>query len=370
MDKDIAARLDEAMREYELDALISYSKENIAYGLGYTIPSQALNVRDRQFALAVNQDGEAALLLTANEVDEARSRGDIDDLRPYEELTDDPMQVLAGALRDLGVERHRIGIELDVIPVQWFERLKRMLPDATFVAGRAALQHARRIKTPCEIEKLRNAARIADIAQADAHSEIRVGMTERDVYRLIVDRCLGYGADEVLLVQVAATERSAYSNPTPTDRVLRRGDVLKIDVFVSVAGYVSDTGRWIVMGEASPRHREVWARMQETMDRIHEAIRPGVEAGSVWTTFADEFARHDMKPAIKFLGHGLGLGLHEDPFIAADVTAPLEQGMVLAVEPIFREGEIGYHFEDDVLVTSDGMENLTGRLGRDILVLG
>jgi Xaa-Pro dipeptidase len=77
-----------------------------------------------------------------------------------------------------------------------------------------------------------------------------------------------------------------------------------------------------------------------------------------------------MKPAIKFLGHGLGLGLHEDPFIAADVTAPLEQGMVLAVEPIFREGEIGYHFEDDVLVTSDGMENLTGRLGRDILVLG
>jgi Xaa-Pro aminopeptidase len=370
MDSDIAGRLEEALREHDLDAVVAYSKENIAYGLGYTIPSQALNNRDRQFALAVNRDGAAALLLTANEEEEARARGNIDDLRPYEELTDDPMEVLSGILRDLGVERQRIGIELDVIPVERFERLTQLLPEATFVAGRPAFQHARRIKTPREIEKLREAARIADVAQAEAHSEIRVGMTERDVYRLIVDRALRHGADDVLLVQVAAGERSALSNPSPTDRELRRGDVVKIDVFVSVGGYLSDTGRWIVVGEATARHREVWSRMRETMDRIHDAIGPGVEAGSVWAIFVEQFARYDMKPAIQFLGHGLGLSLHEDPFVAANAAALLEPGMVLAVEPIFRDGEIGYHFEDDLLVTTDGVENLTGRLGRDILVVG
>jgi Xaa-Pro dipeptidase len=370
MNSDIAARLEEAMRLHELNAIVAYSKENIAYGLGYTIPSQALNNRDRQFALAVRADGRAALLLTANEVEEARSRGDIDDLRPYEELTDDPMEILAGALEDLGVDRLRIGIERDVMPVQWFERLAQLLPNATFVAAREAFQHARRIKTPGEIAKLREAARIADVAQAEAHKEIRVGMSEQDVYRLIVDRCLGQGADDVLLVQVAASERSAFSNPSPTDRALRQGDVLKIDVFVSVGGYLSDTGRWIVMGEPSARHREVWERMQETMDRIHEVIRPGVEASSVWTTFVEQFARYEMKPAIKFLGHGLGLSLHEDPFVAPHSDSVLEPGMILAVEPIFRDGEIGYHFEDNLLVTPDGMENLTGRLGRDILAIG
>lgn len=370
MDSAIAGRFEEALSAHDLDAIVGYSQENVAYGLGYTIPSQALNNRDRQFALAVNRDGASALLLTANEQEEARLRGDIEDLRPYEELTDDPMEVLAGALRDLGVERRRIGVELDVFPVERFERLRHFLPDATFVSARSAFQHARRIKTPREIEKLREAARIADVAQAGAHAQIQAGMTERDVYRLVVDHALKQGADEVRLVQVAASERSALSNPTPTDRELRRGDVLKIDVFVSVGGYLSDTGRWIVVGEPTSHHSEVWNRMQETMDRIHEAIHPGVKAGSVWDTFVEHFARYGMKPAIRFLGHGLGLSLHEDPFVAPNISDPLESGMVIAVEPIFREGEIGYHFEDNLLVTPDGVENLTGRLGRELPVVG
>jgi Xaa-Pro dipeptidase len=370
MDSEIAGRLGAATTENELDALVAYSKENIAYGLGYTIPSQALNNRDRQFALAVSADGAAALLLTANEEQEARARGHIDDLRPYDELEDDPMQVLAEMLLDLGVQKGRIGIELDVFPVERFERLRQLLPTATFVAARPAFQYARRIKTPAEVAKLREAARIADMAQAEAHANIKVGMTERDVYRLIVDRALAHGADDVLLVQVAAGERSSYSNPSPSDRELRRGDVVKIDVFVSVGGYLSDTGRWVVVSEATPQHREVWRRMQETMDSIQAAIHPGVEAQAIWKTFIDNFERYNMKPAIRFLGHGLGLSLHEDPFVAASSSAVLEAGMVLAIEPIFRDGDIGYHFEDNLLVTPDGVENLTGRLGPEVLVVG
>ncbi len=353
-----------------LDAIVGYSMENVAYGLGYTIPSQALNNRDRQFALAVSRDGAAALLLTANEQEEARIRGEIDDLRPYEELTDDPMEVLAGALRDLGGERQRIGIELDVFPVQRFERLREFLPDATFVPARAAFSTRGESRLPARSRSSGRAARIADVAQAGAHAEIQVGMTERDVYRLVVDHALREGADDVLLVQVAASERSALSNPVPTGRELRRGDLLKIDVFVSVGGYLSDTGRWIVVGEATDHHHEVFGRMQDTMDRIHDAIRPGVQAGSVWEVFVERFAHYGMKPAIRFLGHGLGLSLHEDPFVAPNISDRLEPGMVLAVEPIFREGEIGYHFEDNLLVTADGVENLTGRLGREVLVVG
>jgi Xaa-Pro aminopeptidase len=370
MDSEIAQRLTRALAIQRLDALVGYSKENVAYGIGYVIPSQALGLRDRQFALAVNGDGRAGLLLTANEAEEARLRSKVDDLRPYDEFTEDPMEVLTQLLRELGVERGRVGIELDAFPADRWERLKRLLPDAQFVAGSPAFQEARMIKTSGELESLRAAARIADLAQLEARADIHEGMLERDLYRLVVDRALANGADSVLLVQVAAGERSGLSNPAPSDRPLRRGDVVKIDTFVSVNGYLSDTGRWIVIGQATDEQRRIWGQMQETMAALHEAIRPGVVARDLWQTFVREFARRDMQPAIRFLGHGLGLSLHEEPFVASHSETVIEEGMVLAIEPIYRQGEIGFHLEDNLIVTADGVENMTSRLGTELAVVG
>jgi Xaa-Pro dipeptidase len=369
VDPDIARRLTDALTYHRLDALVAYSKENVAYGIGYTIPSQALGMRDRQFALVLNADSRAALLLTANEEQEARERSTVADLRPYDEFADDAMQILAEMLRELAAERSRVGIELDAFPVDRWEQLTRLLPDVTFVDARSAFLEARSVKTPAELDLLRRAAHIADLAQAEAHPLVKEGMTERDLYRLIVDRALANGAENVL-GQVAAGDRSSYSNPTPSDRPLRRGDVVKVDTFVSVGGYLSDTGRWIVIGEATDEHRDVWRRMQETMAAIHAAIRPGVEARAIWEAFVDEFASHGMEPTMWFLGHGLGLSMHEEPFVAAHSETLLEAGMVLAIEPTWRKGAIGFHLEDNLVVTSDGVENMTSYLGTELAVVG
>jgi Xaa-Pro dipeptidase len=110
--------------------------------------------------------------------------------------------------------------------------------------------------------------------------------------------------------------------------------------------------------------------MQETLEAVHEAIRPGVRADEVWQTFVDSFKRHDMEPAIRFLGHGLGLSLHEEPFIAGHSSTVLEEGMVLAIEPVYRIGEMGFHLEDNLIVTANGVENMTSRIGRDLVVVG
>ncbi len=370
MDEAISQRLRTAMDAQGVDALVAYSKENIAYGIGYTIPSQALGVRDRQFALAVNRDGSAILVLTANEAEEARSRSRVAELRPYDEFTDDPMAVLAQALEELGVAEGRVGVELDAIPADRWDALKRHRPGATWEPARHAFQRARMVKTPTELDRLRAAARIGDVAQLEAHPQVHEGMTERDLYRLIVDRALANGADEVLLVQVAAGERSVLSNPAPSDRPLRRGEVVKIDTFVAVESYLCDTGRAIVVSPASAEQTDIWRRMQETLQTVHEAIRPGVRADEVWKVFVDAFGQRGMQPAIRFLGHGLGLSLHEEPFIAAHSTTMLEEGMVLAIEPIYREGSTGFHLEDNLIVTTNGVENMTSRIGRDLVVVG
>ena len=370
MDQAITRRLQSAMDDAGLDALVAYSKENIAYGIGYTIPSQALGVRDRQYALAVNRDGAAILVLTANEAEEARSRSAVRELRPYDEFVDDPMQVLAVALAELGVDKGAIGVELDAIPADRWESLRAELPKANFGPARHAFQRARMVKGPGELDRIRQAARIADMAQLEAHPLIREGMSERDVYRLIVDRALANGAETVLLVQVAAGERSVLSNPAPSERKLARGEVVKIDTFVSADSYLSDTGRAVVVGAATDGQRDTWRRMQDTLETIHAAIRPGVRADEVWETFVQAFKSHHMEPAIRFLGHGLGLSLHEEPFIAAHSQTVLEAGMVLAIEPIYRNRDSGFHLEDNLIVTESGVENLTSRIGRDLVVVG
>lgn len=369
MDEAIRRRQLEAMARYDLDALVAFSKENITYGAGYIVPSQTIAARDRQFAVALNRDGRAAMLITNNELQEAQARSTLQDFRPYDEFTEDPMLVLAETLRDLGVADGRIGLELDAMPADRWEDLQKHLPRANWQHATRAFQHARMVKTPAELDRLRQAAAIAEVAQAEAHAQVRVGMTEQELYRLIVDRGLAHGAESFVMVQVAAGERSSYSNPTPSARAFRRGDVVKVDVFVSLGGYLSDTGRAVVIGEATGEQRAIWAHMQEALAALHARIRPGVHTRALWDTFVAIFARYGMEPVIRFMGHGLGLSLHEEPFIAADRDAVLEAGMVLAIEPVYRVGEIGYHLEDNLIVTEAGAENMTARFGPDLIVL-
>jgi Xaa-Pro dipeptidase len=358
-----------AMDEFGFDALVAYSKENVAYGAGYVVPSQALSVRDRHFAVVVNRDGKAAMLLTSNELQEAQARSTITDFYPYDEFSEKPMEVLAKILRDLGVDGGSIGLEMDAVPADCWEELKRLLPEARWEHGSKAFQYARRIKTPDELERLRKVARIADRAQAAAHPHVREGMTEQEVYRLIADAALAEGA-ETIGAQVAAGDRSSYSNPTPGETKLRKGDVVKVDVFASLGGYLSDTGRAFVVADASSEQRAIWSAMQETLAAIHSAVKPGATTRDLWDVFAEGFGRHEMKPVIKFLGHGLGLSFHEQPFIAAHTETPLEAGMVFAVEPVYRVGDIGYHLEDNLIVTETGSENMTTSFGSDLIVLG
>ena len=371
MDEQIRTRQRAAMARHGLDALVAYSRENVAYGAGYTVPSQLLNIRNRQFAVACNRDGRAAMLLTANELPEAQARSTLKDLRPYDEFAEDPMAVLGGILKDLGVTEGRIGLEMDAIPADRWEALKHALPGARWEHGAETFHYARMVKTPGELDRLRRAARIADAAQAEAHAQVREGMTEQDLYRCLVDRALAHGAEGILMIQVAAGERSTYSNPTPTTRRLNRGDIVKIDVLVTVGGYLSDTGRAIVIGEASAIQRDLWARMQETLAAVHATIRPGARTSDLWRAFVRTFAKYNMAPAMRFLGHGLGLSLHEEPFIAAHTDSVLEEGMVVAIEPVYKTDDgMGFHLEDNVIVTAAGLENMTSRFGPDLIVVG
>jgi len=369
MDAELKQRLVTAMAHHELDGLVAFGKENVAYCAGYTVPSQALNLRDRQFGVAVNRDGEAAMLLTSNEVAEAESRSTLHRFRPYDEFADEPMAVLAATLDELGLVGARVGFEFEALATRQWLKLEPCIGPTRWEDGTDAFKHARMVKTSREIDALRRACKIADNAQRDVHETVHAGMSEREVYRLLVDRALACGADDVVFIQVAAGDRSALSNPSPGDRKLGRGDAVKVDVFVSEGGYMSDTGRSFVVGDAPKKYVDTWSRMQDALLAVEAAVRPGATTRDLWGIFVRSFAQNGMEPIIRFLGHGLGLSLHEEPFIAAHTGTVLQAGMVFAIEPVYRVGPAGFHLEDNVLVTESGFENLTDAFGRDLIVV-
>jgi Xaa-Pro aminopeptidase len=127
VDEGVRAWQVAAMERFDLDALVAYSKENVMYAAGYPVPSQAQGIHNRQSSVVANRDGRGAMLLTANELPEARPRSSLGDLRPDDEFAEDPMVTLAGAIRDLAGGKGRIGLEMDAIPAWWWwERIRRL----------------------------------------------------------------------------------------------------------------------------------------------------------------------------------------------------------------------------------------------------
>jgi Xaa-Pro aminopeptidase len=370
VDDGVKARQVAAMERYDLDLLVAYSKENVMYGAGYPVPSQTLGINNRQFSVVANREGRAAMLLTANELSEAKARSTLVDFRPYDEFGGDPMMTLADVIREVGGTEARVGLEMDAMPVSWWERLHPLLPDVRWVNAAEAFDFARRVKSPRELDLLRASARAADQAQVQAHERFRPGMTERELFLLLVEGIFSSGGEAITMIQVAAGERSTFSNPTATDRVIERGDVVKIDVFATTGGYLSDTGRSVFVGEVTPEHRATWKAMEETLASIYQVVRPGTSTAELWQVFVSEFRSHSMEPVIRFLGHGLGISLHEEPFIAGHTDVELEAGMVFAIEPVYRVGGLGFHLEDNVIVTEDGYENMTTLIGEGPVVVG
>src|ERR1700752_4762123 len=141
MDQEIIARLRKGVLAEGLDAIIATSPENVTYVSGFVVPSQSL-MRWRHAACVVTADGRIEMVAIDMEATTVRAHAGIDDLRIYREFTDDPMEKLADALKDLQLDGGRVGIELDFLPAKDFATLHRLLPGLQWVAADAIFNKA------------------------------------------------------------------------------------------------------------------------------------------------------------------------------------------------------------------------------------
>lgn len=365
----VLEREKEAIVSTGLDVLVSISPENVAYTSGVLVPSQPV-VRRRHAMCVVSPGADPVMIVVDIEEGFVKSRTSIEDVRTYNEFTQDPMDLLADSINELGASAGRIGIELKYLPARDFEVLRKRLPKAEFVGCEEVFQRLRMIKTADEVNLLRRLGLMAEEADRDAFASVHPGMTENDVATAMVGGFFARGGEKINILAVGAGERSSYLNCPAAGRKLQRGDVVRVDLIGSINGYYSDVARTAVVGEPTTEQKAIWNIVVSAQNAVIERIKPGVNTRDLYT-FYNEMVRRDGLAPINFVGHGLGLSLHEEPFIGKYGGCTLEEGMVLAVEPIHViPGVMGFQLEDAVLVTKDGAERLTGSVtGSELLVI-
>ncbi|KXO93159.1 M24 family metallopeptidase [Tsukamurella tyrosinosolvens] len=226
------------------------------------------------------------------------------------------------------------------------------------------LRRLRMIKDAAELDELRAAGAAIDRVHARVGDFLKVGRTEREVADDIAAAIVEEGHTEAAFIIVGSGPHGADPHHEVSDRVVEAGDVVVVDIGGPLAsGYNSDCTRTYAMGEPSEEILEQYALLERAQRASVDAVRPGVSAEAIDAAGRDLLA--DAGLGEFFLhrtGHGIGLSVHEEPYIVAGNDIPVEPGMAFSIEPgIYFSGRWGARIEDIVIVTEDGCEPVNTR---------
>ncbi len=315
-------------------------------------------------------DGPPAILLPALEAPKLE-RAAIE-ITPYT-YTDEEGPALAFHQITVGLElpEARIGIEglrMRVIEARYLERYA---PGCHLIPADEVMSALRQIKEPGELEQMRRAVAVAEAALNAALAQLRAGMTEREVAGLLMVEMLRAGGDGVPFQPiVVAGPNGASPHALPSDRPIRAGETIILDLGATVGGYASDITRTVAIGGLTGEMMRVYNLVREANEAGRAAVIPGIEAQEIDRAARAVIERDGYGEAfIHRTGHGLGLEGHEPPYIVEGNRAPLLPGMTFTVEPgIYLAGQGGVRIEDDVVVTTEGAETLT-TFSRELMLL-
>ncbi len=350
------ARAQEEMERQGIDWLIISPSSDLVYMMGYPA-----HTSERLTALvAPRRGGEPFVVVPRLEAPRLAERNDlldILDLRVWEE-TEDPIKLLAA-----GLGNHQ-GLTIAVSDQMWSGFLLKLIdacPGVRFVNADAALKELRQIKAADEIAFMREAGRLTDEVWDEFAATITLaGKSELEVGRILAGMMGEKGLGSPAFMIVASGPGSASPHYLTSERKIQEGDAVVFDFGGGIEGYKSDITRTLHVGEPSEEFRKVYAIVDEARKAAFAAVRPGATCESI-----DAAARKVITEAgygeyfIHRVGHGLGLDVHEEPYLVGGNTTPLRPGMVFSDEPgIYIPGKFGIRIEDSVVCTETGGEFL------------
>lgn len=369
------SRAREAMQAAGLDALLVWKDENVRFLSG--LRPQIIQGKSALLnGCLLRADGKMVLFLSGGEIDRARlTMPWVTDARPIPIMEARGLirgayeTSIAPAVRSLELDHARIG--LDEVSYAQIEELARALPEVVVSDGDAPMQAARVTKEPAELAAMQEASAIAEALTEDAIRAIKPGVRENEVVGEAMRTLYRLGGEMAHLATpfVASGEHMSPPHRFASDKVIREGDLVFIDIGAMWNGYYSDMGRTVICGRPSRRQQEIYTAVYHALRAAREAMRPGNTNDDVAraATAEGEARGFGDRFLSLFIGHGIGVGANEPPYVGESMagaeTVTLREHMTMAIEPLVWvpgvAGGGGVRLEDTIAVADGGGIALT-----------
>ncbi|MEP9398718.1 Xaa-Pro peptidase family protein [Mesorhizobium sp. KR2-14] len=371
------AKLDRLMDEAGIDVLVATSKHNVQYLLGgykfiFFSAMDAIG-HSRYLPVLIYEKGRPEHAAYIGNRMEGGEHHNNPFWTPTVETASwgsvDAATLAAGHLRKIGRQGARIGIEPAFLPSDAHHVLAQALGNERLVDATGTLERLRAIKTPQELDLLRQASELITDAMLAVFSGQRAGASKREIVEALRREETNRGLQfEYCLITIGASHNRAVSPQT-----WNKGEVLSLDSGGNFHGYIGDLCRMGVMGEPDQELKDLLAEIDAVQQAAFWHCRPGALGGDMIAHAEAVLKASSVAAYTDFFAHGMGLISHEVPFLmtnhpvayeGVDADRPLEPGMVLSVETTMLHPTRGFiKLEDTVAITEDGHE-LFGKRGR------
>lgn len=358
-------QIKDKMQGKDLDAIMLFPSSNLHYMTGFkTFPGERL--------LLAIMPLEGDPFFVAPKLYESQLRKDacIKEMILWKD-EENPYEILKKALEERNLADSRVAVD----DTMWAEQLLHISQNITklsFTPIGELMNSIRLAKSQIEIDMIKKSSSIVDGVVEEMKKAIKPGMTEIEVAALMEYEMRKSGSEGPAFETIVGSgPNSAIPHYNAGEREIKSGEFVVLDFGATYKGYCSDTTRTLCVGEPTDKMREIYNIVKEAQEIGVKTVKPGIKAKEV-----DDAVRSYIEEKgygeyfTHRTGHGLGLQVHEEPYISGISETVLEPGMVFSIEPgIYIEGEFGVRIEDIVVVTEDGCERMN-KTSKELTIIG
>jgi len=352
-----------AMRRKGVDYIALTPSPNFRYLAGFSEESY-----ERLMLFIITSEGDRILIAPrlANIPGWAEDYVDVD-LWSDSDNVGDFVERAAGRLRIYG----KRGAFEDTMGLRFYIMLKDILSPSSTLLASEVLRDLRARKSLYEVEAIKRAVRAAENVFEELYRFLAPGLSERFLASQISGIIASEGYGEAFKPIVAFGEDTANPHHIPGDRRLAFGDLVLIDLGVSAEGYVSDLTRLYYMGHMPREVAERFSHLSTCFSEAISAVSPGMRASEVDLRVRACLAEYGLGGSILHrTGHGIGVEVHEPPYLSINSHDLLERGSVFTIEPgIYFRGKYGLRVESDIAILDNGDVIVLDKISRDIIQL-